>query len=298
MTRSRQEELEKAERKRLEKLSDEWKKPPDSRSREKLSAGDLRLLLEHFSPFRQLIREIVGAPGPACEELPTGRLRALSNTEYEVGQAPNEAELAPVLARELDQTKAKCNELTSVLEECMDATRKLKLNNEELRQGRRRLEDELKQAKREIQAARQELARVSRAEVDLLRADGELARFLDLADLPVDEIEALVQVVAVLAQRDNLQRLWGVLKERCEEQNRPAFDAELSLLQSALSWHNHNWRKRPFRLAVVPKGQTYDYERQLRSRHTATGDTVRELRLPGIADGSGKLLCKPLVGTG
>jgi hypothetical protein len=56
--------------------------------------------------------------------------------------------------------------------------------------------------------------------------------------------------VAVLAQRDNLERL-PALKDRCEAENRPAHTAERALLAAALSWYNHNWRSKPYQLVRV-----------------------------------------------
>ena len=131
--------------------------------------------------------------------------------------------------------------------------------------------------------------------LDLLRDDPELAQAIGLAGLPDDDTQALIQTVAVLSQLDNLQRLWDALKERCEAGNRPASASELALLESALAWHNHNWLTRPYRLIEATPSSAYDFSRHLPSRHTPKGETVAALHLPGIADGSGKPLCKALV---
>jgi hypothetical protein len=120
---------------------------------------------------------------------------------------------------------------------------------------------------------------------------------MDLADLPADNTQALIQTVAVLAQFDNLKRLWEALKDRCEAGKRAVTDHEHTLLQAALAWHNHNWRSLPLRLIDVAAASRYDYETQLRSRHVTKGETVAAMYLPGIADGSGKTLCKALVQT-
>ena len=166
-------------------------------------------------------------------------------------------------------------------------------------QASNQLKKELQQAQKELHASQAELARTGNApmELALLREDTALAQALGLSPLPTDNTQALVQTVAVLAQRDNLERLWSTLKERCETDRRPASASESALLGAALAWHNHNWRTRPYLLIEAAPGMAYDYERHVRSCHTHTGETVAAQHLPGIADGSGTLLCKALVGT-
>ena len=124
-----------------------------------------------------------------------------------------------------------------------------------------------------------------------------MAQAVGVAFFPSDSPAAIIHVVGGGPQRDNLERLWATLKDRCETLNRPANAAECALLQAALHWHNHNWRTRPYRLLEAAARAPYDFEQHLRSRHSSSGERIKAQHLPGIADGSGKLLCKALVST-
>lgn len=86
------------------------------------------------------------------------------------------------------------------------------------------------------------------------------------------------------------------LERPLRSRKRPATAGEHALLQAALDWHNHNWRTRPYRLIEAP-ASTYHFDHHLRSRHASTGETISAQHLPGIADGSGRPLCKALVHT-
>lgn len=175
----------------------------------------------------------------------------------------------------------------------------LQQDNDRLRQSCSDLENRLRSVEAELQLRDSELARQADAPaaVTFLRSEDELARQLGLDGLPADNLEALTRIVAVLAQQENLERLWHALKDRCETHERSASDAEQALLDSALGWYNHNWRTRPWRLASARIGASYDYEQHLRSRNTASGETLASLYLPGIVDGSGRTVCKTLVTT-
>ncbi len=289
--------LDKKSRERLEKLAPEWS---ESRCPEKLTLPDLRLLLEHFPPLQDLIRAIAAvpsgdAPGALAQETTALRERM---DEAEAAQRAAEEELARIRV-ELGQAHSECRDLQKDLEQCSAATKQLLQTKQSLERAHKSLEKQLQQTQQELGDCRAQLARSGSApaELTLLRKDAELAARLGLADLPDDDQQALVQVVAVLAQRDNLERLWGALRERCESHNRPAPAPEQALLSAALAWHNHNWRTLPYRLIDAALGTAYDFERHLRSRQTPTGETVGETRLPGIADGSGKPICKALVNT-
>ncbi len=283
-------ELDKDSRKRLEKLADQWAEPPSSCSLEKLTFADLRLVLEHFAPLQDLIRAITAAPTVV---FPTD---AVAQETTDFGAA--KIDIVRVQA-ELEDAQAQCRALQTELTQGNAAIEKQRQALGEQEQARKSLEKQLLQTQKDLGACRAELTRHSSApaELALLREDVELAQRLGLTDLPADATQALIQVVAVLSQRDNLQRLWDALKDRCEAQNRPAREPERALLIAALAWHNHNWRTRPYQLIDTAPYAAYDFYQHLRSSHTPTGETVGELRLPGIADGSGKPLCKALLST-
>lgn len=292
--------VDKDSRKRLDKLGDNWGESVSSWKLEKITPVDLRLLLEHFHPLQDLIRAIAAVPhgtAPAALAHQTTSLRARA-AEAESACASAENELAGV-REELAQTQAQYRSLQHDLAQCRADAKKCFDANNALEDASKQLEKQLQQAHKELNTCRAQLACSggTPTQLALLRGDSELAQRLELADLPADEQQALIRVVAVLAQRDNLERLWHALKERCEAQNRPANQAEQALLNAALTWYNHNWRTRPYRLIEAPPGTAYNYEQHQRSRNTAAGETIGALCLPGIADGSGKPICKALVGT-
>lgn len=270
--------------KQLEKLGEQWREPV-SDSSEKLALADLRLLLEHFVPLQELIRRIaVTSPGETSgtETEPADSAETLTSTQAEQQQA-------------LDQ----CGALVRDPTHCTATMQQLLQSNEELKRIRTQLEARLQQLQEELGDCQAEHSRNTRvpAELILLRSDAELAQQMGLAELPSDSMTAMIQVVAVLAQRDSLDRLWNVLRERCEALRRPVTQAEHALLKNALTWYNHNWDTRPYRFIEAVPGKVYDYTQHLRSRHSSSGETLSALHLPGIADGSGKPLCKALVTT-
>lgn len=300
MDKNKDHELDKESRKRLDKLADKWAKEERPSFTDGLIASDLRLLLEHFEPLQDLIRAIAGvptsdSPSALAQETVASRKQI---PETASGQETVHEELAQTsdeLAKALQTIRA----LEQDLAQCTSTSRCLFDDKQALEDARANLEKQLHQLQQQLNETQSELAKSARVptELRLLRQDGELAQLLGLGNLPTDDTAALIKVVAVLSQRDNLQRLWSVLKDRCESISRMATNDEVSLLKAALSWHNHNWQSRPYQLINPTVGSNYDYERQLRSRDSSAGESVAELRLFGIADSSNKPLCKALVTT-
>lgn len=292
------EELDKDRRKRLEKLAEQWSGEVPSWSLEKLTLVDLRLMLEQHEPLQDLIRDIASVDAsPATAARETTELRS-QRAKTESARSAVSLDLIRT-ENELEMAQAQCRALQQDLGKCTATVQQLLQDSQDAELTRKQLEKQLKQTQKELSTCRVELARSGSPvpELTLLRTDAELAQRLELTDLAADDTQALIQIVAVLAQRDNLERLWVALKERCEAQNRPARETETALLVAALTWHNHNWRTRPYRLIEAAPRSVYNYEQFLRSRHTPAGEIVSELRLPGISDGSGKPLCKALVST-
>ena len=308
-----QKELDKDSHKRLGKLADEWDKTPGGFSlSSNFSPADLRLLLEHYAPLQELIRRIVGTELPTTpsiqhsaagiEQATPLTLPAQDDTQalQEARQAltSTQAELAQAKQAQAEQEQQSAQKLTKAtadLNACNAETIKLRKKEDSYKQEIKALKDECKQLQDELTIA---LSHTSATpELSFLRNDPQLAQSMGLDDLPADDTQALIQAVAVLAQLDNLKRLWEVLKDRCETEKRPASTDENALLQAALAWHNHNWRSLPYRLINPASASRYDYETQLRSRHVTKGETVAATHLPGIADGNGKALCKALVQT-
>lgn len=272
-----------ANNKRLQDLAPEWGKDADAWRLKELTLVDLRLLLEHHKPLQDLIRAIAASSA----------VQAANNSSQQTDvnrsvQCADEQAKAEHQIKDLEQKLA-----------ASDAT-KLRLSDE-----KQKLEITSSIRQKEIEHLKQQVAEIHKLanskqvpkELIFLRQDTELAQQLGLANLPTDDTAALIHMVAVLSQRDNLERLWQVLKDRCESLARKASSEESGLLQAALSWYNHNWQSRPYQLISPAERSNYDYERQLRSRHSSVGENVAELRLFGIADGSDKPLCKALVST-
>lgn len=291
--------LDKDSRKRLEELREEWDKAQYFVSK-KLTVSDLRLLLEHHLPLQDLIHAIAQNRLEDAALPPEGQTAPLYPQKVQAKAAEQAAAAAQAQAQTQVQTLTQqCQALQSDLTQCSAATEKLLQEKAATQQAQRQLEKQLQQTQKELTTARNELARKGNAaaEVRLLQTDAALAQRLDLADLPDDATQGLVRVVAVLAQRDNLERLWSALKDRCDAENRPVNEEESALLAAALAWYNHNWRTKPYQLVTATPNMAYDFERHLRSQHTSAGEKITALRLPGIADGSGRLLCKALVNT-
>lgn len=272
-------ELDKHHRGRLEELTKEWEQSQPGPGN--LSALDLRLLLEHSPLVRDLIRCIAVSPQDTIQP----------PTVTQQDSPQNDLELQCQAAqRDLKQCTAETQKLLQEKE-------KLSKANKNLKDEKKELEKQLQQAKKQLDACQATAPSNAVPALALLRGDLDLAQRLGLPDLPSDDTQALIHVVAVLAQRENLERLWSALKDRCEAEQRPANLSERALLATALAWHNHNWRTRPYRLIEAAPSSAYHFESHLRSRHTQAGETVLDLHLPGIADGSGQPLCKALVRT-
>lgn len=134
-------------------------------------------------------------------------------------------------------------------------------------------------------------------ELDLLawvRADAELAA-LWLPDDAEPEARQLIRLVALLAQWDQVLRLWDQLAERCKSARRPATAVERRILAAALDIHNLVWRDRAARLQPVESGIAFDFKQH--ERGVSTGETIRAEWLPGLLNAAGQLQKKPLVET-
>jgi len=279
--------LDKDSRKRLEKLSSQWETNKQTFV-DRLSLPDLRLLLERHPPLQELIRSIVNAPAAPGEApaRPLAEAQTLNATHTALNVARQELEDLHRRYTELEK------ELAATQHRYVQESA---AQQQEIQQLKKLLQEE----RTALESTRSDLARAAcpPAELSILREDAELAKQLELGNLPDDSSQALIQAVAVLAQRENLDRLWSLLKDRCEVENRAASPAERALLTNALGWYNHNWRSKPYRLIETRTNTPFDYEQNLRSHHTPSGEAVIELRLPGFADGSGKPRCKALVTT-
>lgn len=225
----------------------------------------------------------------------------LSKTETKLAETvaslnEKDTSLVSIKAKLLDTediAKKKSEEATAAMEKCMASAQSLLADKNKLTEKNKQYKTELDLIKQRLQASKAALA--SRPELALLREDTVLAQALSLSPLPIEDIEALIHIVAVLAQRDNLTVLWDALKNRCENENRPANAAERTLLSTALAWYNYNWRTHPYNLIEVSPTAAYDFKVHLRSRNTNTGEIIAAQHLPGITGSGNEQVRKPLV---
>lgn len=307
-------ELTKDERKRLDSANKEWVN--GSSYLDKITISDLRLLLENFEPLQDLIRAIVEVRPTAPQgtentrattvtpqSTPSALTQKIERLEQAVGAMQEERDAALAQKNQysaaLEQAQQRNVQLEQAQSECNAAAQKLLNKNKELQQDKKRLEQALQQAELKTADYQQQFKRVGQVppELALLRQDAELAQRLGLSTLPENDAQALIQMVAVLSQRDSLERLWGILKDRCESQSRAAHADELRLLDASLTWFNYNWATHPWQRVDISPGTSYNYEKHLRSKHTATGEDVRVMLLPGIANSNNNVVCKTLVAT-
>ncbi|MCC4264749.1 hypothetical protein LL240_09805 [Oceanimonas baumannii] len=285
--------------KRLNELATSWDKQSPLVSCDKFTPADLRLMLECFAPLQDIIRQI--ANGSAVSQPKTVSVQTNS---FEANIAPE-----PQLQRQLEEANAELARLQTRIREdaakIKKATDDIAKQNTEiatLLDNKNELKQQLLSAQQQTEELQQEIGGLHKqlvhfqppTELQTLRKDTALAHNLGL-DLPANDQQALIAMVAVLSQKDNLERLWDNLKERCEAEKRPVNTEELSLLTSALGWYNHNWKLRPFQLLQPHEGDSFNFEQQQKARHQTDGESLSQIWLPGLADGAGKPLRKTLI---
>ena len=277
---------EKGARKRLEQLGNEWES--GSHWHNTFHASDLRLLLEYFRPLQELIRQI--AASSSDQSVP----RATELAAQEIVCAQTEAEQ--------DKAEAERQDLLDQLVSCQAEAGQLRQQLADERRQADELEKELKRLKQLLAAGEQELAKLRQQAtlppmLELLRRMPSLASRMELGDLPADAAQALICVVAVLSQLNNVERLWDAIKDSCESERRPATDDEIALLQTSLDWHNHNWRKKPYTLHRPHMDAGFDFKTAQRAATSPSGETLVAVWLPGIVSSSDSVLKKALVAT-
>lgn len=292
---AKKEKLDKNKADRLEKLLKGWEKAgekDDYLLSEKITLLDLRLLLENPSPLRDLMNQIVEE---YLRDKSTDQPIAVGIEQTVPATCMEDTQVQRHPAITLQRDQADFTQAQSDLKAFNKQVETLQKKEDDYKQDIKALKEKCKQLQAELAATQANSIAVPA--LDFLRSDPQLAQLIGLTDLSQDNTQALIQTVAVLAQIDNLKRLWEILKERCEHEKRAATNNECALLQASLDWNNHNWRSLPYRLIDTVPGSRYDYESQSRSRHITKGETVVAMLLSGIADGSGKVLCKALVQT-
>ncbi|EKT4489483.1 hypothetical protein [Shewanella algae] len=268
-----------------------------------LTIFDLRLLLQSHQPLQHLLSQLMHPKGAHehSNDMGTTTAQSLAN-----GESIHTAPLAQQLAQKDDQLSQQCEQIALLNQQLAQNDVQLAKQREQitlLNQQLTQQMSELEQTRQKWQADSAELARLKSAAVPpvvgFLRKDTELAHKLGLNGLGSELQADLERCIAVLSQLETLKRLWELLKERCEQNQRGVTEAENMLLNQALAWHNHNWHNKPYVLFCPAVGGSYDFSQQQRAATTSvTGEAVLALWLAGLTDGSGRSVKKALVVTG
>ncbi|GAB53745.1 MULTISPECIES: hypothetical protein [Enterobacteriaceae] len=131
-----------------------------------------------------------------------------------------------------------------------------------------------------------------RSIITMVKNDPELQEKWLRRPLPDDEAEQFQQVLVIASHWDRIERLWDVFAERVKTRAAPLNDAELHLMEYALSLHNRLWIDRLAELETVAAGSAYNYEIH---NGVGQGDTIIALWLPGLMNSASKRVRKPLV---
>lgn len=131
-----------------------------------------------------------------------------------------------------------------------------------------------------------------RSIITMVKNDPELQEKWLRRPLPDDEVEQFQQVLVIASHWDRIERLWDVLAERVKTRTAPLNDAELHLMEYALSLHNQLWIDRLAELETVATASAYNYEIH---NGVGQGDTIIALWQPGLINSAGKRVRKPLV---
>ena len=286
---------------RLVELAKQWDQD-ESPSFYKFTATDLRLMLQHFQPLQQLILtiaqgQVISSTVPAEQDETSQQLQEQAEKDKE--KLKQAAETIQSQTEHLEALQQKLSSLTAKHQQQeAQLTKSLTTANAQLEQADKKLQEQQKKSSQLSQQLAEMQAQLHEnqlpAELVFLRNEPELMQSLGLV-LPENDQQALIAMVAVLAQKDNLERLWDNLKDKCEKQKRPATSEENNLLSAALAWYNHNWKTRPFQLLKPATPSSYDFEKQQKTKHQTDGETVSQVWLTGIADGAGKPVRKTLV---
>lgn len=285
------------QQKRLDELAKDWEAECKGIF-SGFSLSDLHLLLQHFAPLQQLIRQLAVSEDPVQTDVRQPVSTAYGDETLSLAQEaasvnPDQRdELAALLQQERDlrtQLENKLSDATSHLSHSQQQCQRLEQTLQQLQQQQQRHHAELDALRQSGQSP----------VVTLLCQDVSLATDLGLDGMGADGSADLVRCVAVLSQLDTIRQLWDLLKARCEQQLRPASDGELALLGSALAWHNHNWRQKPYQLYQPALASSFDFNKAQRALGTPpSGESLRGVWLPGISDHAGRMQKKALVVTG
>lgn len=292
---------------RLNELAKQWGEQAKPAMFDKFTPADLRLLLERFAPLQQLIHKIATDDAPVvsnlthtpAEEQPPANNAEVTRLQQKIAELNTELETLQQQSAQDKQQLVQAAEAQKAqnqqLQQYADSKAEHEQQLQQEKDAANRYQQQASQLEQEVASLCKQLAQFQPpAQLQILRSDTELTRSLGL-DLTGNDQQALIAMVAVLAQKDNLERLWDSLRERCDAEKRAASAQEQALLTAALSWYNHNWKSRPFQLLEPATGTGFNFEQHQKAKHQTDGETIKQVWLPGLADGAGKPLRKSLV---
>lgn len=268
-------EMDKDERKRLERLQEDGPKGVGGYMLKDLTYPDLQLLLVADDTTRKLIRAICATPVDA---------EAVPEPSSVISMADDE---------EIPTKKAK--DKTAKAEQAVKTlTADLQARQDEVAQLRVQV-DKLERAPKPPPPAPKDPLREQLvpelALLQMVRADADLAQVWLWAD--ENEGRQLVRLLAMLSDWDEVLNLWSRLADRCKAGQRAATDAELAVLQAALALHNLRYRDRAAKLAGAEIGVPFHHETM--ERGSVKGATVAEVWLPGLHNAADQLQKMPMV---
>ncbi|MFC4487314.1 hypothetical protein [Tepidiphilus baoligensis] len=299
-------EPDKKPQNRLDDLRKEWEEMPGNcKWIPWLTAGDLRLLLEHYEPLRELIRNIAtnqegrnerrGAieSGSAIiamnQNAAVEEQRAKENWEALQRQMTALTEENATLRSRIEQNERDLSDKNAQISACQEKLSSYESENRRLEEALKKRDQQLERLQKESKPA--ELAALR----NWLSRNPDAARRLGLQGLG-DAWADLARAVAVLAQWGSIECLHEILTETAKKHG--ITDEEgIEILHMALTWYNYNWQKSPFRLERPSPDAAFDYNCQQRILATPTGETITRVLVPAIVDSNGKVICKAVVET-
>lgn len=322
-------DMNKDERKRLERLQEDGPKGVAGYLLKDLTYPDLQLLLVADETTRRLIRQI--CESPAATEAPCTEPAAPGNDhdkEESSDMGRKKDELKEALKAEEKKVKTLTaslkkteQELSTTQNDLAESKSKLIFTTKNLQTAEQsalslsanlsEMQTELATALRECSQLQTQLTAAERKlkapathplltqlspELALLKAllaDDELRAqwHLDKDDNPGRQ---LARLLANLADWDDgVCTLWDKLATRCKADQRTATPTEISMLQTALDLHNLRYQHRAATLQSTDLGAGFHHEHM--QRGTPKGNTVTAVWLPGLNSAAGKLLKFPVV---
>lgn len=298
------------EQKRLDELSHNWAKEDKSlfSGSTKLSVFDLKMLLLHFAPLKSLIQQLAhqthsntSANIDAGSSFTANSTVVADTSLTVVHSVPTALMDLHALEHQLSQACGANSQLEQQLQQLQSKLNEQLSKNIMLEDAVQSVTAQLQQLEQQYLQTQLALTKANEAQnnpvQNILSQDLSLSADLGLNATGGEPSSTdLIHTVAVMSQLDSVKRLWDLLKDRCEQQDRTASQAEAQLLATALGWHNHNWQQKPYQLFEPKTGQSFDFNQQQRAAFSPPmGETIKAVVLPGIRDHAGRLLKKALV---